>query len=63
VKRYVQEIRLGGRTVYSHGVEERPVLGHGRNPDSGHVTRAVELSRVVGFGAAFISTVVAFFRK
>ncbi|MFD9705322.1 cobalamin biosynthesis protein [Lentzea sp. NPDC059081] len=57
------EIRLGGRTVYSHGVEERPVMGHGRNPDSGHVTRAVELSRVVGFGAGFVSAVVALFRK
>lgn len=57
------EIRLGGRTVYSHGVEERPVLGHGRNPDSGHVTRAVELSRVVGFGAGFVSAVIALFRK
>jgi adenosylcobinamide-phosphate synthase len=57
------EIRLGGRTVYAHGVEERPVMGHGRNPDSGHVTRAVELSRVVGFGAAFVSAVIAFFRK
>lgn len=42
------EVRLGGRTVYAHGVEERPVLGDGRLPDSGHVTRAVELSRVVG---------------
>lgn len=53
------EIRLGGRTVYAHGVEERPVLGTGRSPDAGHVTRAVELSRVVGFlaglGAAFLS--------
>ncbi|WP_112271196.1 cobalamin biosynthesis protein [Lentzea terrae] len=57
------EIRLGGRTVYAHGVEERPVLGHGRNPDSGHVTRAVELSRVVGFGAALVSAFVAVFRK
>ncbi|MEU7475805.1 cobalamin biosynthesis protein [Lentzea sp. NPDC042327] len=57
------EIRLGGRTVYSHGVEERPVLGHGRNPDSGHVTRAVELSRVVGHGAALVSAFVAVFRK
>ena len=57
------EIRLGGRTVYSHGVEERPVLGHGRNPDSGHVTRAVELSRVVGFSAALVSAFVAVFRK
>jgi adenosylcobinamide-phosphate synthase len=53
------EIRLGGRTVYTHGVEERPVLGTGRSPDSGHVTRAVELSRVVGVlaggAAAFVS--------
>lgn len=57
------EIRLGGRTVYSHGVEERPVMGHGRNPDSGHVTRAVELSRVVGHGAALVSAFVAIFRK
>ena len=57
------EVRLGGRTVYSHGVEERPVLGHGRNPDSGHVTRAVELSRVVGFAAGLVSAVVAVFRK
>ncbi|GLZ35875.1 cobalamin biosynthesis protein CobD [Lentzea sp. NBRC 105346] len=57
------EIRLGGRTVYGHGAEERPVLGHGRQPDSGHVTRAVELSRVVGFGAAFLSAFVALFRR
>jgi adenosylcobinamide-phosphate synthase len=53
------EIRLGGRTVYAHGVEERPVLGTGRSPDAGHVTRAVELSRVVGVlaggTAAFLS--------
>lgn len=57
------EIRLGGRTVYAHGVEERPVMGHGRNPDSGHVTRAVELSRVVGFGAGVVSAFIALFRK
>ena len=57
------EVRLGGRTVYSHGIEERPVMGHGRNPDSGHVTRAVELSRVVGHGAALVSALVAVFRK
>ncbi|WP_020496284.1 cobalamin biosynthesis protein [Sciscionella marina] len=46
------QIRLGGRTVYRHGVEDRPVLGDGRNPDAGHVTRAVELSRVTGWAAA-----------
>ncbi|ACU34833.1 cobalamin biosynthesis protein [Actinosynnema pretiosum subsp. pretiosum] len=53
------EIQLGGRTVYSYGPEDRPVLGHGRNPDAGHVTRAVELSRVVGAGAAAVSALVA----
>lgn len=53
------EIRLGGRTVYPHGVEERPVLGDGRNPDAGHVTRAVELSRVVGWLSALSSAVLA----
>jgi adenosylcobinamide-phosphate synthase len=53
------EIRLGGRTVYPHGVEERPVLGDGRNPDAGHVTRAVELSRVVGGLTALSSAVLA----
>lgn len=53
------EIRLGGRTAYPHGVEDRPVLGDGRTPDSGHVTRAVELSRVVGALAAVVSVVLA----
>lgn len=53
------EIRLGGKTVYPHGVEERPVLGDGRNPDAGHVTRAVELSRVVGWLTALSSAVLA----
>lgn len=53
------EIRLGGRTVYPHGVEERPVLGDGRNPDAGHVTRAVELSRVIGWLTAVGSALLA----
>jgi adenosylcobinamide-phosphate synthase len=53
------EIRLGGRTVYAHGTEERPVLGHGRSPDAGHVTRAVELSRVVGAASAVVAATVA----
>ncbi|WP_053715438.1 cobalamin biosynthesis protein [Saccharothrix sp. NRRL B-16348] len=56
------EVRLGGRTVYAHGAEDRPVLGHGRNPDAGHVTRAVELSRVVGASAAAVSAVIALAR-
>ncbi|MBB3661798.1 adenosylcobinamide-phosphate synthase [Prauserella sediminis] len=53
------EIRLGGRTVYPRGVAELPVLGAGRNPDAGHVTRAVELSRVVGLCTAGVSAVLA----
>ncbi len=53
------EIRLGGRTEYPGGVRELPVLGDGRNPDAGHVTRAVELSRVVGWLAGATSAAVA----
>lgn len=53
------EIRLGGRIRYAHGVEDRPVLGDGRMPDAGHVTRAVELSRLVGAVAAVLAATVA----
>lgn len=53
------EVRVGGRTVYPHGVAELPVLGVGRNPDAGHVTRAVELSRVVGWLAGVTSVLLA----
>jgi adenosylcobinamide-phosphate synthase len=53
------EVRLGGRTVYSHGTEQRPVLGHGRTPDAGDLTRGVELSRVIGLAAAALCAVVA----
>jgi adenosylcobinamide-phosphate synthase len=53
------EIRLGGRTAYPHGVEDRPVLGDGRTPDAGHVTRAVELSRVVSALAGAVAVVLA----
>ncbi|MFB9570232.1 cobalamin biosynthesis protein [Saccharopolyspora hordei] len=42
------QVRLGGRTVYGHVVEQRPVLGEGRTADAGDVTRSVELSRVIG---------------
>jgi adenosylcobinamide-phosphate synthase len=55
------EIRLGGRTRYAHGVEDRPVLGDGRTPDAGHVTRAVELSRLVGGVAGVLAAVAAAF--
>jgi adenosylcobinamide-phosphate synthase len=53
------EIRLGGRIRYRHGAEDRPVLGGGRNPDAGHVTRAVELSRLVGAAAGVVAASAA----
>jgi adenosylcobinamide-phosphate synthase len=53
------EVRLGGRLVQPQGVRERPVLGHGRTPDAGDLTRGVELSRVVSAVAAMISAVLA----
>ena len=53
------EVRPGGRTSYPHGVKELPVLGDGRNPDAGHVTRAVELSRVVGWLTTLSSALLA----
>ena len=53
------EIRLGGRTVYPHGAEERPVLGVDRTPDAGDLTRGVELSQVVGMAAAALTAAVA----
>jgi adenosylcobinamide-phosphate synthase len=53
------EVRLGGRTVYPHGIEQRPVLGHGRAPDAGDLTRGVELSRIIGLVAAVLCAVLA----
>ncbi|HET9254650.1 MAG TPA: cobalamin biosynthesis protein [Pseudonocardiaceae bacterium] len=52
-------VRLGGRTVYPHGVEQRPVLGHGHIPDAGDLTRAVMLSRIVGLVAAALCAALA----
>jgi adenosylcobinamide-phosphate synthase len=53
------EVRLGGRTVYPHGTEQRAVLGHGRAPDAGDLARGVELSRVIGLMAAMLCAVLA----
>lgn len=53
------EVRLGGRTVDRDGLRQRPVLGHGRTPDAGDLTRGVELSRVVGATAAVASAALA----
>lgn len=53
------EVRLGGRTVYAHGAQQRPVLGDGRTPDAGDLTRGVELSRVVGLVSAALVAIYA----
>jgi adenosylcobinamide-phosphate synthase len=52
-------VTLGGRTVYRHGVEERPRLGDGPPPDSADLRRAVRLSRLVGGAAALLAVLVA----
>jgi adenosylcobinamide-phosphate synthase len=53
------EVRLGGPTRYPHGIEQRPVMGHGRSPDAGDLTRGVELSRVIGLAAAALAALVS----
>ena len=52
-------VRLGGRTQYPHGIEQRPVMGHGRTPDAGDLTRGVELSRMIGLVAAALAALVS----
>lgn len=56
------QIRLGGRTVYGHVVEQRPVLGEGRTADAGDVTRSVELSRVIGTATGVLTAAYALTR-
>ncbi|MER7083063.1 adenosylcobinamide-phosphate synthase [Saccharopolyspora kobensis] len=56
------QIRLGGRTVYGHVVEQRPVLGEGRTADAGDVTRSVELSRVIGSATGVLTAAYALTR-
>jgi adenosylcobinamide-phosphate synthase len=50
-------LRLGGRTVYPYGVQDRPVLGDGRAPGVADLTRAVRLSRAVGLATAALAVV------
>jgi adenosylcobinamide-phosphate synthase len=52
-------VTLGGRTVYAHGVEERPRLGDGLAPVPADVSRAARLSRLVGAAAAVLAAGVA----
>lgn len=53
------QVRLGGRSSPGFGARSRPVVGHGRTPDSGDVTRCVELSRVIGWSAGAAAAIVA----
>lgn len=59
-------IELGGRTVYSYGVEERPRLGAGRAPTAADLRAAATLSRrvqaVTVLGAVTARWVSATFR-
>jgi adenosylcobinamide-phosphate synthase len=52
-------VSLGGRTVYPHGVEERPRLGDGPPPGPADLRRAARLSRLVGAAAAVLAAAVA----
>lgn len=52
-------VRLGGRTEYPHGVEERPVLGDGPAPRVTDIARAARLSTAVQAGAAVGSAALA----
>ncbi|WP_193615074.1 cobalamin biosynthesis protein [Nocardioides lijunqiniae] len=47
-------VRLGGRTVYAGRVEERPVLGDGREVGVHDVTRARRLARRVDLAALLV---------
>ncbi len=51
--------RLGGRTVYPYGVQDRPTLGSGPPPGVADLGRAVRLSRVVTVASALVTAGVA----
>jgi adenosylcobinamide-phosphate synthase len=51
-------VGLGGRTVYAHGVEERPRLGGGAPPRAADLRRAARLSRLVGAASAVLAVAV-----
>ncbi|MGW5521318.1 cobalamin biosynthesis protein [Gordonia sp. NPDC003950] len=55
-------LRLGGRTVYPHRVEQRPVLGDGHPPTTADLAAAVRLSRRVQVGAVVVAAALAWAR-
>jgi adenosylcobinamide-phosphate synthase len=56
-------IRLGGRTVYPHAIEERPVLGNGHPPTVADLRRMATLSRAVTWGATGVAAALAVTRR
>ncbi|OZD04451.1 cobalamin biosynthesis protein [Rhodococcus sp. 06-235-1A] len=52
-------LRLGGRTQYRHGVENRPTLGDGPSPTARDLRRAVTLSTRVQELTALASAILA----
>ena len=56
-------VSLGGRTVYPHGVEDRPTLGDGRAPLSADLRAAIRLSRRTQRTAAVLAAAVAWRRR
>lgn len=52
-------VRLGGRTEYRHGVEQRPILGTGGPPTVDDLRRAVRLSESVQVAAVVLGAVAS----
>ncbi len=48
-------IRLGGTTVYPHGVERRPTLGSGEPPTTADLHRMTRLSRLITLASAALA--------
>lgn len=57
-------VRLGGRTAYRGRVEDRPIMGFGREPDTRDITDGVRLSHVVQTAAvALLSAALVLTRR
>lgn len=56
-------IRLGGRTEYRHGIEQRPELGDGPVPTVADLRRAVRLSKLVQYTALASAVVLVVARS
>lgn len=52
-------LRLGGRTEYAYGAEDRATLGDGRAPTAADLYRAARLSRLVTVGAGALAVLLA----